>query len=197
MSENPLQNLIPRKLSYAALVRSGWAGFNRASIINSFELDGMLSEAIAACEGKIMGQQAEFSHSMLYLGRGQLLDQQLKLEVRSLENYVGSILRVYQNPLFSQAQLNKIVAESMVWHGTKYDFRIIGAHAAETMLGTDGLAELVHDPDRFDCSEGVCTFVRYADSQFMDGRPCQVMPEEIDEWCIQAGWRISTYALVE
>ena len=172
-------------------------GFNRASIVNSFELDGALSEAIAACQSKIMGQQAEFSHSMLYLGMGRVLDQQLKLEVRSLGDYVGSILRVYQNPLYSKAQLNTIVAEAHVWHGTRYDFRLIGAHAAETMLGTDGLAELVHDPDRFDCSEGVCTFVRYADPKFMDGRPCQVMPEEIDEWCIKAGWRISTYALVE
>ncbi|MBU4278193.1 MAG: hypothetical protein KKC30_15740 [Proteobacteria bacterium] len=197
MTENHTQNLIPRKLSYRALVRSGWAGFTRANIVNAFQLGGGVSGAIAACESKILGLKAEFSHSMLYLGRGQLLDQQSKLEVRSLENYVGYILRCYRNPRYSQAQLNTIVAESMVWHGTGYDFRIIGAHAAETMLGTDGLAERLHDPDRFDCSEGVCTFVRYGDLDFMDGRPCQVMPEEIDEWCIKAGWRISTYALVE
>ncbi len=197
MADNPTQNLIPVTLSHRSLVRSGWAGFTRASIINSFQMGGGISEAIAACESKILGLQAEFSHSMLYLGRGQLLDQQSKLEVRSLENYVGCIIRAYQNPLYSENQLNKIIAEAHVWHGTRYDFRLIGAHAAETMLGTDGLAELVHDPDRFDCSEGVCTFVRYGDMQFMDGRPCQVMPEEIDEWCIQAGWRINTYALVE
>jgi hypothetical protein len=197
MTENPLQKLTPRKLSHRSLVRSGWAGFVRADIIGTFALAGMLSEAITASEAEILGHQADISHTMRYLGRGQVLDQQATLQVRSLEDYIGYIVRVYHNPAYSLQVRNTIVAESLVWHGTAYDLRIIGAHLAEVITGEDGLAERLHDPDRFDCSEGICLHERYGNKFFLGNRPCQVMPEEIDSYCIRAGWQIRTYALVD
>lgn len=86
----------------------------------------------------------------------------------------------------------------MVFHlGSAYDLQIVPAHFLEAVLGTDGLVEHLHDPQHFDCSEGVCVFMGYGDPDFTDGRSCQVMPAEIDKWCIEAGWQIRTYAMTE
>ncbi len=195
---NQQQHLSPTRLSHRELVRSGWAGFYRSDLVNAMNPESWISEAIMSSETAILGRQARWSHSMRYLGRGQLLDQQKRLQVSSLENYIGSVLRVYHNPAYSPAQLNALVAESLVWHGTEYDLRIIGAHLAEVFLGADGLAERLHDPERWDCSEGVCATQRYVDADFMGRREdCAVMPQEIDNWCIERGWWVSTYLLEE
>lgn len=194
---NPLQKLAPARLSHRELVRSGWAGFYRADIINAMNPDSGISGAIVASQTEILGHEARWSHTMRYVGMDKVLDQQDSLQLRTLENYIGHFIRVYHNPVYSKAQRNALVAEAQVWHGTEYDLRLIGAHLAEMIVGVDGLAERLHDPDRWDCSEGVCVTQRYVDPGFMGKRECQVMPQEIDDWCIEQGWWVSTYLLEE
>lgn len=197
MIESPQQALTPQRMSHQRLVRSGWAGLCRADIINTLDPDSALSAGILASQEAILEAPAGWSHSMRYLGRDQVLDQQASLQVRGLEDYIGHFVRVYHNPLYNMDQRNKLVAESLVWHGTRYDLKLIGAHLAEAFLGKDGLAEELHDPDKMDCSEGVCIHQRMVDENFMGRRACQVMPQEIDDFCRRAGWYITTWYLEE
>lgn len=208
MAENPKQPtvgepetadqwLTPVETSYREIVRGGWPFFTRADIIGAHTPGSLLSKGIVAAESMILGHDAEISHVMRYLGRGWVLDQQDKLEVRGLDAYVGSIIRIYHHPAYTEIQRNALVANSMVWMGAPYDYKAIGAHAVEAFFGLDRLAEIFHDEEGRDCSEGICYSERLVMAYFMYGRSCQVMPAEIDRYCIEAEWEIRTLALVK
>lgn len=197
--ENPLQKLEPVHVSFKALAKSKFPGFTRADLIGTRRPGNWLSDGIDLAQERITGQEAEVSHIMRYLGAGLCIDQQKTLQLNSLETYVGSMIRVYHYPYYTEAQQDHLVAESIVRLGD-YDYWSIAGHALEALTALtgllDGAAESLESGDVYNCSEGASMIERLVMPEFC-GDNLMPMPAEIDQYCINAGWQISTLVLDE
>jgi len=196
MVENPLQILEPVQVSFHDLAKGHFPGFTRANLIGTAKVDGLISGGILASQSAILGREADVSHIMRYLGRGLVIDQQAELELRSLKDYTGYMVRSYCWPGYTLAQRDHLCVESLI-RLQKYAWLVIGAHLMEATLGIDRLAEKVARDDENDCSQGAYKIERLEMPDFMGREPCVPMPEEMDDWCIKHGWEVRTWLLIE
>lgn len=157
-----------------------------------------LSGAIAAGESLESGQVASWGHAMRMDRNGMANSQETRRKRLPLANWVGCYLRAYINPAYDQADYDLLLDAAELRLGTRYDW--IGTGLGQVVRWVpfigDWLASIIDVPWTNYCSEGECEIERKAFFGFMGDAECQVSPQDIDDWCRRAGWKLITFKLV-
>lgn len=145
----------------------------------------------------LSGRRVKFRHVMRYTGPGRVLSQESTYCRKSLGNFKGGIIRIWQNPAYSDEQRSRLVAQAGIFEGGAYDVLGIGGQALKVIpiLGKF-LARFVQVPSLNYCSERECETEKTETPDFGGGQGCQISPADVDDWCRRSGWECQTFKLV-
>ena len=159
--------------------------------------DSTLGEVIRIGQSLEGGAVATWNHAMIHSTNGILISPEEKVVMRQLVDYLGRILRFWWDPDIDQAKKSFIADDAMMQLGRRYDYLGLvgqGLRGVFSWIGLNGvgnwLAGVFQRPSRWFCSEMVAWCYRWY-TDFCDGNK-QPSPQDIDDWCRQAGWQCLT-----
>jgi hypothetical protein len=175
----------------------GYPGVVPGDLVQSTKPGHWATWGIIIFEALRRGCMANWRHSMRYRGNGLLYSQEAVDRIdKPFGELVGQNIRIWHNPAYSAAQRQTLCDEEDLRQGRLYDALGIGGQMLRPIpLIGDKLAHVVQVPFLNYCSEGRAEIEQKVLPGFCEGMD-QVSPEDIDDWCRQAGWACSTFSLV-
>jgi hypothetical protein len=145
----------------------------RAMIVTTYRPWQLLSPVDSAIAWRIRRNQfkalemengrASENHAMIYVGGGRCMSQGQEMGIIHLDEYLGCRVTFWDWPEWlkvSKAQRDLLVAEAAVHAGEEYAYSDIAAILMWAVTGSARWLETWGDPEKFICSERVCTLVR-------------------------------------
>lgn len=201
---------LARPWDLKAAAAAGYPGLRRAMLVTTYRpwswrdpLDSWLAWRIRRYQDAALNLpegSATENHAMLYVGGGRCASQGPEMGIIHLKDYRRCRVAFWDWPDWlkvTQAQRDKLVAESAVHAGEEYAYSDIAAIWMWAVTGCESWLEQWGDPTRFICSERICDLARrHLWPGFAGESTClRAVPHWLAGWMYQVGFKPTVYRL--